>query len=108
MEMGLVRALHQLNLTDAQKQQIHAIMVNARQQLAASRQGAPDFTVLGNPGDPNYPAAIQSLQTRAAQRVSQASQVEQQIYAVLTAEQKAQLPQVLASIKARRLSHPGA
>ena len=70
------------------------------------------MTILANPGDPNYATALQNAKTRAADRLQAESQVQAQIYDVLTAQQKAQLPTVLASMKAqaeaRRAAHEGA
>jgi Spy/CpxP family protein refolding chaperone len=104
---GLVHALHQLNLTPAQRQSVHTILSAARSQFAAERKAAdrPDFTVLSNPGDPNYATALQQLQGRMANRIQEQSQVEQAIYKVLTPEQQQQLPQVLAAMKAKLAQH---
>lgn len=103
---GLLHALRQLNLTPAQRQSVQSILATARQQLRDER-GDPgaDFTVLANPGDPNYATALKAAQDRAVARIQAVSQVEQQIYAVLTADQQAQLPTVLASMAANRKQH---
>ncbi len=100
---GLMHALHQLNLTPAQQQSVHTILVAAHSQFAAERKagGAPDFTALSNPGDPNYAAAKQDLQTRMANRIQEQTQTEQAIYKVLTPEQQQQLPTILANMKAK-------
>ena len=104
---GLLHALHQLNLTPAQQQSVHTILTAARSQFAAERKagGAPDFTALSNPGDPNYAAAKQELQTRIANRIQEQTQTEQAIYKVLTTEQQQQLPAVLANMKAKMAQH---
>jgi Spy/CpxP family protein refolding chaperone len=104
---GLVHALHQLNLTPAQQQSVHTILAAAHSQFAAERKagGRPDFAVLSNPGDPNYTAALQDLQTRLAARIQEQSQTEQALYKVLTTEQQQQLPQILAAMKARMGQH---
>ena len=104
---GLLHALHQLNLNEAQQQSVHTILTAARAQFAAERNasGRPDFSVLSNPGDPNYAAAVQQLQTRLASRINEGSQVEQALYKVLTPEQQQQLPQVLAAMKAKMGQH---
>lgn len=98
-ELGgvLMRAARQLNLTDAQKQAIRDLLKNARQQRSDQDY---DITVLGDPGNSNYAAAIESAKTQAAQRVQKASELQQQIYNLLTPEQKSQLPTVLADMKA--------
>jgi len=100
---GLMHALHQLNLTPAQQQSVHTILTAAHSQFAAERKsgGAPDFTALSNPGDPNYAAAKQDLQTRMANRIQEQTQTEQAIYKVLTPEQQQQLPTILAAMKAK-------
>ncbi len=117
MDRGLMAALRQLNLTPVQREQVRTIEFNAaesvrmkaaterQQQSAVGQQGLDNFTVLANPGDPNYARAVQQLRTRATQRVQDSVQLamdtEQKIYNVLTADQKAQLPKVLADTKTR-------
>jgi Spy/CpxP family protein refolding chaperone len=99
---ALLHATKQLDLTSDQQQTIKTILSNAHAQNKANAQTAPvDFTVLANPGDPNYATAVQSAKTLAANRIQQESEVANQIYNVLTADQKAKLPQVLADMKAK-------
>lgn len=106
---GLLRAFHQLNLTTEQQQSVHTILTAARSQFASERQsGVQNFAVLANPGDPNYAAAMQSAKERVAARMDERSQVEQQLYNVLTPAQKAQLPQVLASIQSKMAARAAA
>lgn len=104
MLLGMtLRATRQLNLTAEQKASIKSILANARAQMKAahaSGQAPVDMAVLANPGDPNYATALQSAKTLAANRIQSESELQGQIYNVLTAEQKAQLPAVLASMKA--------
>jgi Spy/CpxP family protein refolding chaperone len=104
---GLLRAVHQLNLTPAQQQSVHTILTAARSQFQAERKAAsgPDFTVLSNPGDPNYGSAMQDLQARMANRIQEQSATQQAIYKVLTPEQQQQLPQILAAMKAKMSQH---
>jgi Spy/CpxP family protein refolding chaperone len=104
---GLLHALHQLNLTPAQQQSVHTILTAARSQFAAERKagGGPDFTALSNPGDPNYAAAKQELQTRIANHIQEQTQTEEAIYKVLTTEQQQQLPVILANMKAKMAQH---
>src|SRR6185437_3942794 len=99
-----LRAAKQLNLTAEQQASIKTILSNARAQAKAahaSGQSQLDMTVLGNPGDPNYATALQSAKTLAANRIQTESELQGQVYNVLTAQQKAQLPAVLASMKAQ-------
>jgi Spy/CpxP family protein refolding chaperone len=104
---GLMHAFKQLNLTSDQQQKVHTILTAARSQFAAERSagGRPDFTVLSNPGDPNYANALQNLQTRMAARLQEQSQTELALYGVLTPAQQQQLPQVLAAMKAKMGQH---
>ncbi|MBV9914240.1 MAG: Spy/CpxP family protein refolding chaperone [Sinobacteraceae bacterium] len=108
-----LHAMRQLNLTAEQQSQVKSLLSAAH----ASNQGSstPDIAVLGNPGDPNYAAAVQTAKSMAAARWQQQIELQSQIYNVLTSEQKAQLPQVLADMKAKAQSrralwlqkHPG-
>jgi len=105
MLLGItLRATRQLNLTADQQASIKSILANARAQMKAahaSGQASIDMAVLGNPGDPNYATALQTAKTLAANRIQTESELQGQIYNVLTAQQKAQLPTVLASMKAQ-------
>ena len=96
--MPLHHVLKELNLTAEQKQQVHSILESARPVAGSAR---PDFTVLANPGDPNFAAAVEQAKAQAAQHVQKMADITQQIYAILTPEQKAKLPQVLADMKAK-------
>jgi len=99
-----LRATKQLNLTADQQASIKTILTTARAQAKAahaSGQAPVDMAALGNPGDPNYATALQSAKTLAATRIQNESELQGQIYNVLTADQKAQLPAVLATMKAQ-------
>jgi len=101
-----LRATKQLNLTADQQASIKEILSTARAQAKAAHAAnaatpAVDMSVLGNPGDPNYATALQSAKTMAATRLQNESEIQGQVYNVLTAQQKAQLPTVLAAMKAQ-------
>lgn len=98
-----LRATKQLNLTADQQASIKQILSTAHAQAKAAHAAAPavDMSVLGNPGDPNYATALQSAKSLASTRIQNESEIQAQVYNVLTAEQKAQLPTVLASLKAQ-------
>jgi Spy/CpxP family protein refolding chaperone len=112
---GLLAAFRQLNLTPVQREQARTILFNANesermkrateQQAGAAQQALDNFSVLANPGDPNYARAVQQLKTRATQRaqdsIQLATDTQQKLYNLLTADQKAQLPKVLDDIKTR-------
>jgi Spy/CpxP family protein refolding chaperone len=99
-----LRATKQLNLSAEQQASIKTILSNARVQAKAAHaagQSPVDLAALANPADPNYATALQSAKTFAANRIQQESELQGQIYNVLTADQKAQLPTVIASLKAQ-------
>lgn len=101
-------ALRQLNLTDAQKQSVRSILESAREQARAERQSAPiDLVALGNPADPNHAAAVAAAKARADARIQQMSDVQQQLYSLLTADQKAKLPTLLANLQQKRQARTG-
>lgn len=100
---SLMRAARELNLTDNQKQAMRDLLRNARDAAVANRAAQPyDITVLGDPGNSNYAAAVDNAKTQAAARIQRASELQLQVYNLLTPEQKAQLPKVLADMKAER------
>jgi Spy/CpxP family protein refolding chaperone len=99
-----LRATKQLNLTAEQQASIKTILSTARAQAKAAHAAGTstvDMTVLANPGDANYATALQTAKTASATRLQNESEIQGQIYNVLTAQQKAQLPTVLASMKAQ-------
>jgi len=104
---GLLHAFKQLDLTPAQQQSVHTILTAAHAQFESERKAAakPDFTVLSNPGDPNYATAVQALQTEMTNRLQEQSQTEQALYKVLNPTQQAQLVTALASMKSRFGQH---
>ncbi|MBS0388494.1 MAG: Spy/CpxP family protein refolding chaperone [Proteobacteria bacterium] len=103
---GLMGVLGQLELTPAQKEQIHGIMQAEHAQMRSDRQREiADLPALGNPGDPQHAAAVQSAQKRAADRVQQRNNVDQQIYAILTPAQQAQLPKLLTAMQQHMSQH---
>ena len=98
----MLRATKQLNLTTDQQASIESILSNARaQHRAAASTAQVDLMTLANPGDPNYATALQSAKAAAAGRLQNEVELQSQIYNVLTADQKAKLPQVLADMKSR-------
>jgi Spy/CpxP family protein refolding chaperone len=98
----MLRATHQLNLTAEQETTIKGILNTARAQHGtATGTGSVDMTALANPGDPNYATALQNAKTAAATRLQKQVELQSQIYNVLTADQKAKLPQVLADMKSK-------
>jgi len=98
----LLRATRELNLSSSQQQQIRALLMQARSARPAGRLAqSADFTVLGNPGDPGYASAMQSLKSAADQRLDAQSALAQSIYNVLTPDQQKALPGVLSELQAK-------
>lgn len=98
-------ALHQLNLTAAQQQSIHSLFDAAKPQMQSLHQqmrSNGEALQSTAPDAPNYPSLIATEKQLATQGVQQRADLHAQIYAVLTPQQKAQLPQVLADLKAKR------
>ena len=106
----LMHSLHQLNLTEQQRQSVHSILATARTQSRAQHQsnGTSNFAALANPGDPNHAAALQNLQTRMAARMQARDQIQQQIYGVLTPDQKTQLASIIAARQAKMAARSSA
>jgi Spy/CpxP family protein refolding chaperone len=102
-----LQATKKLNLTAAQKSQIKTIMHTAHEQ-EKEQMGKMDPAVLGDPSNPGYSAAVQSLKSGAADRIQRETEVQSQIYNVLTPDQKAKLPSVLANIKTKHEGHHAA
>jgi Spy/CpxP family protein refolding chaperone len=97
-----LRAARQLNLTAGQQTAIKGILSDAQaRRQAAGDTPFIDIVTLGNPGDPNYATALQNAKTAAANRLQSQVEVQTRIYNVLTAEQKARLPQVLTDMKTK-------
>jgi Spy/CpxP family protein refolding chaperone len=95
-------AVHQLDLTPEQQQSVHSILdtAHAAMQGQMERMGE-NLAILGNPGDPGYAAAVQAAKTKAGEMIQHRSDVDVQVYSVLSAEQKAKLPQLLGDMKAK-------
>ncbi len=110
LDRPLLGAFRQLDLTADQRQKVRAILMNARQQATQRRPAAgtaPNFNALLDPGDPNHARAVQAAKDRAAQRIQLASQTQQSLYDVLTAEQKAKLTQTFAQMRTRMQQRAG-
>jgi Spy/CpxP family protein refolding chaperone len=98
----MLHATRQLNLTSDQQASIESILSTARtQHQAAVGSAQVDLVALANPGDPNYATALQNAKTAAANRFQGEVDLQNQIYNVLNADQKAKLPQVLADMKSK-------
>lgn len=103
--LPLMGTLKQLDLTAEQQQSVRSIFesnAEARKALREQRRANRISLASVMPDDPGYPALIEERKQLAAQAIQQASDTQTQLYAVLTPEQKAKVPQVLAERKALR------
>jgi Spy/CpxP family protein refolding chaperone len=99
-------AVHQLNLTDEQRQQIKDIVKRSEDQEKADwSQHKGELKELMNPGDPNYAGAVKAAEDAAVAHIEKRSQDNLAIYNLLTAEQKAKLPQVIEQMRQRMQEH---
>jgi protein CpxP len=95
----LAHVIHRLDLTDAQRQSIRDLYEAARPQHQALRAEQRELMEASRktlPDDPNYQALVQKRKDLAAQAIQQRSDLEVQIFALLTPEQKAKVPALAA------------
>jgi Spy/CpxP family protein refolding chaperone len=109
MSGGFGPALKQLNLTDEQRKSVESILSAARPEMQKMRTDMRNMVETFQntlPDDPKYSAAIvhvtKESQQLAAALVKQVSEVRQEIYAVLTPEQKAKLPDLMKKVSTER------
>jgi Spy/CpxP family protein refolding chaperone len=102
--MEFMHVLKQLNLSPEQKTQVKSIMESARPQFQAlgdSMRQNHEAMLSTAPTDASYPALLQKAKENAAARIDQMHAVHQQIYSVLTPEQQAKIPSIVAADKAK-------
>lgn len=100
---GYWHILKELNLTAEQKTAIKAILTQARTQNSALRASIREnrkALAITAPTDPAYPALIATAEANATAGIQAMSSVKTQIYAVLTPQQIAQIPSLIASQQA--------
>ena len=96
--------LHQLNLTAEQKTQISSIVSSARpqmQSLGKNMNESMEALMTTPPGDAGYAALVENAQTNALAHIKLLVDTQAQIYAVLTPEQQAKIPGIVATQKAK-------
>jgi len=101
---GLLGSLRELDLSPAQREQIHTLMEGARGQWREPDGAAPPtnpMAVLRNPGDPGYAAAVQAAKQRAGERIQAMSDLQVKIYNLLTPQQKTVFAKLSADKQAR-------
>jgi Spy/CpxP family protein refolding chaperone len=98
--------VHKLNLTEDQKKQIHDIIRKSDDQgKDAMKKHHELMAGMLNPGDANYANSVQAAKDAATAMIEQRSQDNTAIYNLLTAEQKAKIPQVIEDMKQHMMDH---
>jgi Spy/CpxP family protein refolding chaperone len=98
-----MRVLRQLNLTADQKTMVHAIYEEALPQMESLGKSTRDNMaqlMTTAPSDPGYAALVSAAKDNAAAHIQLISETQSHIYAVLTPEQQAKIPEVVAAMKA--------
>ncbi len=101
----LPRVLRRLELSEAQRIRVSSIVAQAKPQMQAlySAQRANEQALgAASPNDPAYPALLANEKSNAVAQIQMASDIKAQIYAVLTPEQTAKIPAIVAAAKAAR------
>jgi len=100
-ELGHV--LHQLDLTPDQQGKVTTILAQSRIDIKAlhGKMGDNRYELAAtSPSDPGYPALLANAKANAAAWIQHESDVRKQIYAVLTPQQQARIPQIVAADRA--------
>ncbi|PZN35263.1 MAG: hypothetical protein DIU71_00400 [Proteobacteria bacterium] len=99
--LGVIR---QLELSDEQRQGIRSLLEangGQRKALRERRQRNAAAMATALPNDPDYPALIEEQKRLAADLIQHRSELRTQVFALLTPEQQARLPELLAERQAR-------
>jgi protein CpxP len=90
------RMIRELDLSEAQREQVHEIMEAAKPQLVALREQIHANRIRlreTTPDDPNYSATVdevsQAIAATTADMIRVSSRVRSDVYSILTPEQKA-------------------
>lgn len=106
MHSPFLRAVRQLELSDDQKQRIRSLVTTEREAARANGHARrAELSALANPGDPNYASAVAAAKAAAANAIQRRSDLDVQVYGVLTPDQQAQLPKILADMRTRMEQH---
>ena len=106
---GAFKMMKQLDLTDAQKEQMKAIRQagrestkSLRESLKANRQQLEQITANGQFNEAQVQAIAAQQSGIMAQLLVEKTRVKSQIYQILTAEQKAKVEEMKAKMQERR------
>jgi len=97
--------LHKLNLSAQQKGEIHTLVAQNRSERSSLMSSArTNHAALEStsPTDSSYASLVATAQANASAAVEARANLWSQIYGVLTPDQKAQIPGIVAAEQARR------
>lgn len=109
-EPPLARLVQKLDLTDEQRQSLEALLESSkdqRQSLHEQQRANFEASLTTLPDDPSYPAMIEKRKQLAVESIQQRSDLNVQIYALLTPEQKAKVPALIEETKAQMMERRG-
>ncbi len=102
-EPPLARLVQKLDLTDEQRESLRALLDSSkaqRQSLREQQRANMQAALTTLPDDPSYLAMIEKRKQLAAEAIQQRSDLNVQIYGLLTPEQKAKVPALIEEMKA--------
>jgi Spy/CpxP family protein refolding chaperone len=105
---GMHRILDQLDLTAEQTSQVQSILAETKPQLQAvheSGRANRDQLEITPPTDPGYAGLVASAKSNAAEQIQLMSDLWVKVYAVLTPDQRARIPGIVAAQRADRDAH---
>jgi Spy/CpxP family protein refolding chaperone len=99
---AFMHLMHQLNLSADQKTQIKSILMQGKSQrkaaLAAAHVNRQALAAIA-PTDPKFAALIEQAKSNAVASIQERSETWAKIFAILTPEQQAQIPGIVAAEK---------
>lgn len=101
-DLPLARIVQRLDLSDAQRQSLSSLLEATKaqsQELRKQQRELLEASLKTLPDDPDYPALIEKRKQLAIAAIQQRSDLNIQIYALLTPEQKAQVPALIEEMK---------
>jgi Spy/CpxP family protein refolding chaperone len=105
---GMHRILDQLDLSAEQTSQVQSIFAQTRPQLQAVRESGRanrEQLEVTPPTDPGYAGLVASAKSNAAEQIQLMSDLWVKVYAILTPDQRARIPGIVAAQRADRDSN---
>jgi Spy/CpxP family protein refolding chaperone len=102
-ETPLTRLVQRLDLSEEQRQNLDSLLDSKRaeqESLQEQQRANVEASLTTLPDDPAYPALVEKRKELASTAIQQRSDLNVQIYALLTPEQKARVPQLIEEMRA--------